>query len=51
MHVIYDSTLEAVDKLIPQLQSEGYQIVTISEMAEYKGFELQEGKIYYQFIK
>ena len=51
MHVIYDSTLEAVDKLIPQLQSEGYQIVTISEMAEHKGFELHEGKIYYQFIK
>lgn len=51
MHVIYDSTLEAVDKLIPQLISEGYQIVTISEMAEYKGFELENGKIYYQFIK
>lgn len=49
MHVIYDSTLEAVDKLIPQLVSEGYQIVTVSEMAEYKGYELENGKIYYQF--
>ena len=49
MHVIYDSTLEAVDKLIPQLVSEGYQIVTISEMAEYKGYKLENGKIYYQF--
>lgn len=51
MHVIYDSTLEAVDRLIPQLKSEGYQVVTISEMAKYKGFNLENGKIYYQFIK
>ena len=51
MHVIYDSTLEAVERLIPQLIDEGYQIVTVSEMAQYKGFELENGKIYYQFIK
>ena len=51
MHVIYDSTLEAVDRLIPDLIKDGYQIVTVSELAEYKGFTLEEGKIYYQFIK
>lgn len=51
MHVIYDSTLEAVDRLIPDLIKEGYQLVTVSELAEYKGFTLEEGKIYYQFIK
>lgn len=51
MHVIYDSTLEAVDRLIPDLIKEGYELVTVSELAEYKGFTLEEGKIYYQFIK
>lgn len=49
MHVIYDSTLEAVERIIPDLIAEGYQIVTISEMAEYKGYTLEDGKIYYQF--
>lgn len=51
MHVIYDSTLEAVKRLIPDLINEGYQLVTVSELADYKGFELEDGKIYYQFIK
>lgn len=51
MHVIYDSTIEAVDRLIPNLIEEGYELVTVSELAEYKGFTLEEGKIYYQFIK
>ena len=49
MHVIYDSTIEAVDRLIPMLQEKGYQIVTISEMVEAKGKTLENGKIYYQF--
>ena len=49
MHVIYDSTIEAVDRLIPMLIEDGYQIVTITEMAEAKGYDLQDGKIYYQF--
>lgn len=50
MHVIYDSTIEAMEKFIPQLIEEGYQLVTISEMAEYKGYEtLENGKIYHGF--
>lgn len=36
MHSIYDSTAEAVKKMVPWLQNEGYQLVTVSEMLIYK---------------
>lgn len=49
MHCIYDTTVEAVKKLVPELIERGYQLVTISEMAEYKGYTFENGKIYYQF--
>lgn len=48
-HAIYDSTYEAMEKLIPELIDEGYQLVTVSELAEYKGYNFEKGKIYYQF--
>lgn len=49
MHSIYNSTAEAVEELVPQLLSEGYQLVTVSEMAKYKGIELRTSTIYYNF--
>lgn len=36
-HDLYPTTLEAVKELVPYLQSEGYQLVTISELFQYKG--------------
>ena len=36
-HDLYPSTLEAVKQLIPYLQNEGYQLVTVSELFQYKG--------------
>lgn len=36
MHDIYDSTLEASEYIIPWLISEGYQLVTVSELMYYK---------------
>lgn len=48
MHDIYDSTLEASEYVIPWLISEGYQLVTISELMHYKGkVQLQPGVTYY----
>lgn len=32
MHDIYPSTAEAVEKLVPELQKKGYQVVSVSEM-------------------
>ncbi len=46
MHDIYESTAEAVELLLPRLKEMGYQVVSVSEMAEYKGKELELHKAY-----
>lgn len=46
MHSIYKSTAEAVKTIVPELIKKGYQLVTISEMAEAKGIKLQSGILY-----
>lgn len=48
-HAIYDSTYETMEILIPELINEGYQLVTVSELAQYKGYNFEKGKVYYQF--
>ena len=47
MHDIYGPTRDAAVSLIPTLISRGYQLVTVSEMAAYRGVTLQNGTIYY----
>ena len=50
MHSIYDSTAKALETIVPELIQKGYQLVTVSELAYYKGYtSLQHGKIYYNF--
>ncbi len=49
MHSIHAATAETVEILVPELLNRGYQIVTVSELAKYKGYTLQTGKIYYDF--
>lgn len=49
MHSIYSSTADAVEVIVPELINKGYQLVTISEMAYYKGVELKSGQKYYSF--
>lgn len=46
MHDIHGSTKKAVLKIIPELKKQGYQIVTVSELAEYKNIKLKNGKVY-----
>ena len=36
MHSIYDSSVEAAEKLIPWMKAQGYQLVTVSELLTYK---------------
>lgn len=36
MHDIYPSTADAVEKIVPMLIKEGYQLVTVSELIAYK---------------
>lgn len=47
MHDIYSATRNAAVSLIPTLVEEGYQLVTVSEMAAYRGITLEDGTIYY----
>lgn len=47
MHDIYDSTAEASEVIIPWLKNQGYQLVTVSEMMQYRGIKLQAGVTYY----
>lgn len=46
MHDLYTSTAEASEKIIPKLVKQGYQLVTVEELAYYKGYSLTAGKTY-----
>lgn len=50
MHDIHRSTVEAAETIIPALKSRGFQMVTVSQLAKYKGkTTLKSGKTYYSF--
>lgn len=49
MHDIHTETVDAALQLIPKLQSEGYQLVTVSELAAAKGKSLLNGETYTDF--
>lgn len=51
MHDIHPETIEACKTLIPELVKQGYQLVTVSEMAYMKGITLEPGKKYYDMIE
>ncbi|MDO4602587.1 MAG: polysaccharide deacetylase family protein [Eubacteriales bacterium] len=44
MHDIHEPSVQAALKLIPDLVAKGYKLVTVSEMAEAKGVELQNAR-------
>ena len=47
MHDIHPTTIEACKTIIPELVKDGYQLVTISELAYLKGVKLEPGKSYW----
>ncbi len=49
MHDIYDTTVEAVPKLIDSMRQDGYEFVTIPELAKERGSSLENGVAYYNF--
>lgn len=49
MHDIHSETIDAVKKLVPKLQAEGYQLVTVSEMAQARGINMENGVKYGRF--
>lgn len=51
MHDLYDSTAEAVEKVVPELINRGYQLVTVSELYEYRNETLTAGIKYSNMYK
>lgn len=49
MHDIYDTTVDAVPVVIDELRKEGYDFVTVPELAKIRGMDLQPGATYYNF--
>jgi len=46
MHELYYATADATEILVPALVSQGFQLVTVSELAYYRGIPLNAGQIY-----
>jgi peptidoglycan/xylan/chitin deacetylase (PgdA/CDA1 family) len=51
MHDIHKPTKEAALSIIPQLRKKGYQLVTVSELAKYRGYKLKKGSVYHNLYK
>ncbi len=51
MHDIHTESVDAAIVLIPKLIEEGYQLVTVSELAAAKGVKMQNGEKYTDFRK
>lgn len=51
MHDIHKATRDASMTLIPRLRREGYQLVTVSELAQYRGYAMKQGETYKNFRK
>ena len=49
MHDIHSWSVDAAIEVIPKLIKKGYQLVTVSEMAQARGIELENGKTYFDF--
>ena len=47
MHELYSSTADATAAIVPKLAAQGYQFVTVSELAKFKGKTLSDNQIYY----
>ena len=50
MHDLYSATATASETIIPELVKQGYQLVTVSELAECRG-GMQETGAYFNFRK
>lgn len=46
MHDIYETSAQAIETLLPILQGQGYEFVTVSELAAIQGITLESNNIY-----
>lgn len=45
MHDIHEQSVEASEKLIPALIAQGYQLVTVSELIQYRNLQTEDGMV------
>lgn len=45
-HDLHETTVDAMERAIPDLMAQGYQLVTVSELLETNGGEMTPGKVY-----
>ena len=48
-HDTYDSTVKAIEELLPILYSKGYQVMSVGELAKLKGYNIENSKVYHNF--
>lgn len=46
MHDVHKPTIELVKIIVPELKTRGFELVTVSELAEYKNIKLENGVVY-----
>ena len=49
MHSVHSTTVDAAERFIPDLAAQGYQFVTVSELAALRGVEMEPGIGYGKF--
>lgn len=49
MHDIYNSTVNAIPGMIDELRREGYEFVTVPQMAKLRGVKMEQGEVYGSF--
>ncbi len=47
-HDLHKTTVDAMERVIPELIAKGYQLVTVSQLMEYSDKALEAGKMYYK---
>ena len=47
-HDSYNSTIDAIEKLLPLLYLKGYQVMSVSELFAIKNKELEMNKVYHK---
>lgn len=51
LHDIHETTVQAIIELLPELKEQGYQFLTVSEIAEMRGATLKDGEKCFNFHK
>lgn len=47
-HDLHETTVDAMERVIPKLIAEGYQLVTVSELMAYSEQKVEAGRLYTQ---